>query len=201
MYGYARHTMDHVQRILTLVAFLLTLSFVSEMVATVSEGSSATMPLAAEEREGHELKPKRHPAAYFLYMLGYFHEFEQQLPEALALYRQALEFDPDSPTLLASVISIMGKSGNIREAIPLAEEAIKKHPNVAPLRALLGNLYASVQERQAAITQLEEARQLDPSEEDVYLSLSLLYEEERDYETAGRVLDSLLMLQPNSFLG
>ena len=58
-----------------------------------------------------------------------------------AAYRLALEYDPDSPVLITSLVSVMGRSGDVRGAIGLAEQAIQKHPQATALRMLLGNLY------------------------------------------------------------
>src|SRR5512132_1734609 len=116
-------------RLLRLVLVLLILgSLVGSVSAGITYDSAHSAPQGADEGQAGETKDKPSPAAYFFYMVGYYHELNQRFPEALAAYRLAREYDPDSPVLLTSLVSVMGRSGAVRGAIDLAEQAIQKHP-------------------------------------------------------------------------
>src|SRR5919106_5012645 len=184
------------------VLVLLIMGFLIEIVlAGIADAPAPSIPQRASEDQAGKTKDKHPPAAYFFYMVGYYHELNQRFSEALAAYRLAREYDPDSPVLITSLVSAMGRSGDVQGAIDLAEQAIQKHPEATDLRMLLGNLYSSLRERLAAIAQFQEVLQLDPMLEDAYLSLGTLYEEERNYTAARSLLETLLVRQPESFLG
>ena len=110
-----------------LVLVLLLVGFLRAIVlAGIADDAAPPIPQRPSEAQIGETKDKTSPAAYFFYMVGYSHELSQRFPEALAAYRLAREYDPDSPVLLTSLISVMGRSGDVRGAINLAEQAISE---------------------------------------------------------------------------
>ena len=154
MDGRAGQTAKGSLHLFTLVLVLLLVGLLREIVlAGMADVAAPLIPQRASEAQTGKTKDKPSPAAYFFYMVGYSHELSQRFPEAMAAYRLAREYDPDSSVLLTSLVSVMGRSGDVRGAIDLAEQGIQKHPQATALRMLLGNLYLSARERQAAIAQ------------------------------------------------
>ncbi|HEX9870257.1 MAG TPA: tetratricopeptide repeat protein, partial [Candidatus Tectomicrobia bacterium] len=199
MDGYAGQREKRSILLLRLVLVPLICGFLVEFVcAAMATKSDPSALQPTHEAPVDETKDRPSPAAYFFYMVGYYHELNQRFSDAQAAYQLALEYDPDTPVLISSMVSVMGRSGDVRGAISLAEQALQKHPQATSLRLLLGTLLSSLHERQAAITQFQEVLQLDPTIEEAYLSLGTLYEEERNYSAARSVLESLLARHPGS---
>jgi tetratricopeptide (TPR) repeat protein len=202
MNGRAGRVRSQFLIVVWLFAALLTAGCWLETVAAEAP-EEAQAPLLPHGDDAASDSPRdRSPSvAQYFYMVGYLHELNQRFSEAQMAYRGALEYDPHSPVLLTSLISVLARGGEVRSAISLGEQALQAHPQFADLRMLLGNLYSTVRERQAAIAQFEEAIRLDPTLEDAYLSLGTLYEEERDYPAARALLETLLSRHPTSFMG
>src|SRR5262245_23750032 len=193
------------QGLLCLFRPLVILLMLALPLAVVSAGTSADPPLSLPQGssvgQSGPVKSRPSPVAYFFYIMGYHHELNQRFSEALTAYRLAYEYDPDSAAPVTSLVAVMSRSGDVRGAIDLAEQAIQKHPQSVELRMLLGNLYSSLRERQAAMAQFQEVLELDPTFEEAYISLGALHEEERNYTAARTLLELLLVRQPKSFLG
>src|SRR5688572_23758281 len=86
-----------------LVLVLLIVGFLIEIaLAGIADAPDPAIPQRASEDQAGQTKDKHPQAAYFFYMVGYYHEFNQRFSEALAAYRLAREYDPDSPVLITS---------------------------------------------------------------------------------------------------
>src|SRR5688500_18778898 len=90
------------------LVILLTMACLGEGVpVTTSEAPPPPgLPQPGAEQSGTAAE-KPPAAAYFFYMVGYFHELIQRFSEAQMAYRRAIDYDPQSPVLLASLVSAL----------------------------------------------------------------------------------------------
>ena len=72
--------------------------------------------------EGEGLPPSKD--AYYHYVLGYRAQLFGKLNEALANYRVALSFDPDSVFLRIQTSKLLLRMGHVDEAVTSLEEAV-----------------------------------------------------------------------------
>src|SRR5690242_97306 len=94
--------------------------------------------------------PKKVDQAASYYHFGLAHMYEEMMAmygrseyatKAIEEYRLAIENDPGSEYLNASLAELYAKTGRIRDAVLEAQEIIKRDPNNLEARKLLGRIY------------------------------------------------------------
>jgi tetratricopeptide (TPR) repeat protein len=124
-------------------------------------------------------------------------------------YKKAIEADPTSEYLNASLAELYAKTGRIRDAVLEAQDIIKRDPKNVEARRLLGRIYLrSLGDMQSgkqsenilklAIEQYESIVQLQPDSVEDHLVLGRLYRLAEDRVNAEKQFRIATQLQPNS---
>jgi tetratricopeptide (TPR) repeat protein len=203
------------QRPLFLV-FVLTLavSAAAQQAPTSNSPSSAT----AASKPASPSSPRKvdRAAAYYHYTLA--HTYEEQVAmygrsdlasKAIDEYRLAIEADPTSEYLTASLAELYAKTGRIRDAVLEAQDILKRDPNNLEAHKLLGRIYlrslgdtsggsGSDSVLKLAIEQYEEIIKLEPDSMDDHLLLGRLYGRNNDLQKAENEFKTALKIQPDS---
>lgn len=106
--------------------------------------------------------PRRGPDAAAALRAGQAHHRMGRLPEAGALYRQALEAEPAHPDALHLLGVLELQAGNHAAAARLIGRATQARPDFAEAHANLGYALIQLREPRAAATSLRRALSLDP---------------------------------------
>ncbi|WP_315390181.1 winged helix-turn-helix domain-containing protein [uncultured Stenotrophomonas sp.] len=130
----------------------------------------------------------RSPADPVLERAGYYAGIGQATnnERAIALYRQALQIDPDSSTarrglaraLAADACLFNGKPGNAQEALRLAGQELRAAPDDAAAHALRGYAHDCLGAMPQAIADYQQALLRDPDDERTRASLAYLQQEQ-----------------------
>jgi len=85
--------------------------------------------------------------------------------EAIAVFKRALEFDPQSASLRNNLATALLDSGDAAGALSEARKTAADHPGDAPTYNLIGRALATQGNLQEALTNLERAVRLEPANE------------------------------------
>ena len=129
--------------------------------------------------------------------------------KAIDEYRAAIEADPTSEYLTASLAELYAKTGRIRDAVLEAQDILKRDPDNLEAHKLLGRIYlrslgdtpggsGSDSVLKLAIEQYEEIIKLEPDSVDDHLLLGRLYGRNNDLQKAESEFKTALKLQPDS---
>ena len=129
--------------------------------------------------------------------------------KAVEEYKKAIEADPTSEFLNASLAELYAKTGRIRDAVLEAQDIIKRDPKNVEARRLLGRIYLrSLGDMQSgkqsqnilklAIEQYESIVQLQPDSVEDHLVLGRLYRLGEDRINAEKQFQIATKLQPSS---
>ncbi len=178
--------------------------------------------------ESHDSKPDSTPeskpaprkvdkqAAYYHYAVA--HMYEEMVTAygrsdlanpAIQEYRLAIEADPSSEFLTASLAELYVKTGRIRDAVLEAQDIIKRDPKNLEAHKLLGRIYlrslgdmpggsGSENVLKLAIEQYEEIVKLEPDSVDDHLLLGRLYRGDNEMQKAESEMKIAVKLDPNS---
>jgi tetratricopeptide (TPR) repeat protein len=185
---------------------------------TPSKKESSQAP-AAKSATPDQPKAEKKPdqaAAYYHFSLAHMYEEMMAMygrsefaTKAIEEYRLAIENDPSSEYLNASLAELYAKTGRIRDAVLEAQEIIKRDPNNLEAHKLLGRIYLrslgdlqpGTQSREVlnlAIEQYEAITKIEPKNADNHLLLGRLYFLNKDAVKAETEFKSALNLDPNS---
>jgi tetratricopeptide (TPR) repeat protein len=181
--------------------------------------SGATGKDAAKDASPGQPKGEKKPdqaAAYYHFALAHMYEEMMSMygrseyaTKAIDEYRLAIENDPASEYLNASLAELYAKTGRIRDAVLDAQEIIKRDPNNLEAHKLLGRIYLrslgdlqpGTQSREVlglAIEQYEAITRIDPKGADNHLLLGRLYFLSKDPIKAEAEFKAAVSLDPNS---
>lgn len=136
--------------------------------------------------------------AYAAYLLAQYYLRVNEPEEAIKAFQQALEFDPDNPTILTDLAVLHVRQGKVREALRLAEKAAEVDPSYENAFILLGRLYAGTGHNSKAIDAYRRVIAINPSNHDAYLLLGTLYAQENRFREALEALEHLKTLLPDN---
>jgi tetratricopeptide (TPR) repeat protein len=154
--------------------------------------------------------------AYYHFSLAHMYEEmmamygrSEYATKAIEEYRLAIENDPSSEYLNASLAELYAKTGRIRDAVLEAQEIIKRDPNNLEAHKLLGRIYLrslgdlqpGTQSREVltlAIEQYEAMVKIEPNNADNHILLGRLYFLNKDLVKAESEFKSALKIDPNS---
>jgi Flp pilus assembly protein TadD len=155
-------------------------------------------------------------AAYYHFSLAHMYEEmmamygrSEYANKAIEEYRLAIENDPSSEYLNASLAELYAKTGRIRDAVLEAQDIIKREPSNLEAHKLLGRIYLrslgdlqpGTQSREVlslAIEQYEAITKIEPKNADNHLLLGRLYFLNKDAAKAETEFKSALSLDPGS---
>jgi Tfp pilus assembly protein PilF/SAM-dependent methyltransferase len=102
------------------------------------------------------------------------HHARERLPEAEALYRQALQLAPDRVSVLFNLSIILMRTGRTHEARQRAERALQLDPSCTEALSILAELQRERQGPEQALAEVERGLQQWPDEPDLLLQRSAL---------------------------
>jgi tetratricopeptide (TPR) repeat protein len=155
-------------------------------------------------------------AAYYHFSLAHMYEEMMSMygrseyaTKAIEEYRLAIENDPSSEYLNASLAELYAKTGRIRDAVLEAQDIIKRDPNNLEAHKLLGRIYLrslgdlqpGSQSREVlglAIEQYEAMVRIEPKNADNHLLLGRLYFLNKDAVKAENEFKTAVSLDPTS---
>ncbi|PSH04865.1 MAG: hypothetical protein CXZ00_05740 [Acidobacteria bacterium] len=185
--------------------------------ATGKDAQTAAKPSAASAPTAATKQPDR-AEAYYHFQLGHIYEEmvstsgrADYVSKAVNEYKAALEADPSSSYLAASLAELYARTGNIRDAVAQAQEVIARDPDNLDARRLLGRIYlraigdlqgGTQAEAEAivrmAIEQYEQIVRLDPKSIEDHLLLGRLYRLNNETGKAESEFRAAVKLQPSS---
>ncbi|HET9285106.1 MAG TPA: tetratricopeptide repeat protein [Candidatus Angelobacter sp.] len=177
-----------------------------------------------DAQQAQPTTPKKVDQAAAYYHFSLAHMYEEMMAmygrsdyanKAVEEYRLAIENDPSSEYLNASLAELYAKTGRIRDAVNEAQDIIKRDPNDLEAHRLLGRIYlrslgdmqSGTQSREVlglAIEQYEALVRIDPKDPDNHLVLGRLYaldaqtKGSKDLSKAEKELKTAIQLDPNS---
>ena len=137
----------------------------------------------------------------YLYSRARLASLEGDYPAALNLLRDAIELDPDSAFLHASLAEVKFKIGQVQEALEYIDKAIKLDPSYRPPYLVAGSVMAASGKDAEAVVYLRKAVELDPAKEDAYFQLAVSLTRLFEYEEAVSTLKALIKINSDSVLG
>jgi len=179
------------------------------------QASPATPAAPAKSAAPETVKPDR-AAAYYHYSLGHIYEEQMAMygrsdyaTKAIEEYRLAIQADPSSEFLNASLAELYARTGRIRDAVLDAQEILKRDPNNLLAHKLLGRVYlrslgdmqAGTQSREVlklAIEQYQALTKIEPNNADNHLLLGRLQILNKDYQLAENEFKAAMNLDPSS---
>ncbi|ROQ92275.1 tetratricopeptide repeat protein [Desulfosoma caldarium] len=167
------------------------------MVAVIFSSCSITGLRTGPSVPGTVPKLPKSPA-YAAYLLAQYYLRVNEPEEAIKAYRQALEFDPDNPTILTDLAVVYVRQGKVQEALKLAEKAAEVDPFYEKAFVLLGRLYAGTGHNLKAINAYRRVIAINPQNPDAYLLLGTLYAQENRFREALEALEHLKTLLPDN---
>lgn len=129
-------------------------------LAALDAGDAAATLRAFEQAISLGLGPAELPEAHL--GLGEAHLRLNQIEEALAAYRRAVEIDPQNRKAWNNLGSAFWRAGRFEEAIDAHHQALRIDPNDAAAYADLGGVYTAMGQLDRAVEVLETAIQLNP---------------------------------------
>jgi tetratricopeptide (TPR) repeat protein len=214
-------------KIRTLLSGLLLLSTITAFTQTApaKKTPAAKDPAATAQKDATKDAPSAQPkadkkpdqaAAYYHFALAHMYEEmmamygrSEYATKAIEEYRQAIENDPSSEYLNASLAELYAKTGRIRDAVLEAQDIIKRDPNNLEAHKLLGRIYLrslgdlqpGTQSREVlglAIEQYEAIVKIEPNNADNHILLGRLYFVNKDLIKAESEFKAAIKIDPSS---
>lgn len=148
--------------------------------------------------------------AYYHFSKARILDEQGHASEAIEEYRKALALDPSNSLIYSEMAESYLKNNRIREAVEIANQAIKADPNNIEAHRLLSGIYtqmigrATVQQPpnpetiNNAIREFEEIVRIDPTERQAFLMLGRLYQIKGDRDRATEIYKTYLGIEPSS---
>src|ERR1044071_3377615 len=173
-------------------------------------------PAKADASQPKTDKKPDQAAAYYHFALAHMYEEMMSMygrseyaTKAIEEYRLAIENDPSSEYLNASLAELYAKTGRIRDAVLEAQDIIKRDPNNLEAHKLLGRIYLrslgdlqpGTQSREVlslAIEQYQALAKIEPKNSDNHLLLGRLYILNKDYKGAENEFRTAMNLDASS---
>jgi tetratricopeptide (TPR) repeat protein len=128
--------------------------------------------------------------AMLLDRLGFLYRSSEQYPQAVEIYRQIAELDPDSASRAsAEIVEAYRLAKEFTKAEAEADAASKKYPDDRVVRAVHASLLADLGKIDQAVA---ETRKLMDGKNDreTYVSLAQIYEKSKNFSEMAKSLDS-----------
>jgi cellulose synthase operon protein C len=95
--------------------------------------------------------------------------------KAGSLYRRSLELSPNNPVALNNLAFYLTKNQDAKQALPLAERAVKQAPEVASFHDTLARVQLALGQKQQALATQLKAIDLSPRSDELRLELARIY--------------------------
>lgn len=197
-------------------SLLAALLLAAASLTFAQEPAPAAAPSSPAENQSSAPRKVDKAAAYYHFTMA--HMYEEQMAaygrsdlvsKAIDEYRQAIEADPTSQYLTASLAELYARSGRIREAVNQAQDILKNDPQNLEAHRLLGHIYVrSLGDMQGssgsenvlklAIQQYQEITRLDPNSADDHIMLGRLYRADNQGKKAEEEVKTAIKLAPDN---
>lgn len=122
--------------------------------------------------------------------LGYLYRQTEQYPQAVEVFRQIPDLDPDAaPRASSEVVETYRLAKDFPKAETESDAALKKYPNDRVVRSVHASLLADLGKTEQA---LAETRKLMDGKNDreVYINLAQIYDKAKNFGEMGKMLDA-----------
>jgi tetratricopeptide (TPR) repeat protein len=134
--------------------------------------------------------PERATRAVFLERLAELYRSNEQYQQAIAVFRQIAELDPDlAPRTAAQVVDTLRQAKAYARAAEEADAAASKYPNDRRVALMRASILAEVGKAEQAVAQVRKLSTGDDDRE-ALLALAQVYEKAKDYREMGKALDA-----------
>jgi len=157
------------------------------------------------DRELQAKEPTNVALSYYHFALAKWYESKGDYSRALTEMRAALKYNDSSASVRVELAGMLADSGNVREALEIAQEAARIDPKDPEPHMLLANIYLKPQARnrsanqeamRKALAELETMRDIAPEDSRAYFPLGGLYFELGEPEKAINSLEKFQSLVP-----
>jgi len=121
------------------------------------------------------------------------------LDEAITLFNESIEIDPQSNETYLILANSYYESGDNEMAIKSAEKALSASPNAFQPNYSLGQILALTGEKESAISYIEKAVEIDPTNSDAIRQLAMLYYEDDQKEKSIDTFKSAIDNEQDKF--
>lgn len=119
--------------------------------------------------------------------------------EALPVYKQLANSDPENDEVLAALAAALYAKGNYDEAAKNANQSLRSNPNQPRMHLLLGKYHGAIGQLDQALHHLGEVVRLDPANFEAYMELGKIYHGRRESAKALLAYEQAIQLAPNDF--
>ena len=126
----------------------------------------------------------KYPEAENLSVKAFNLKNEEQLDEAINIYQQAIQIEPDNPKLYFDISECYARKNLLRVAIAKLDSAIMVDPTYTVFFNNRGFYYYQIYEDEKAISDFEKAIQLDNTLPNLYYNLSMCYYAKNRFDEA-----------------
>mgnify|MGYP001429697207 CR=1 FL=1 len=166
---------------------------IAELAATPAVAEAAPVEIVDEPTEAN-----LGPTAYTCFVEACAAEDRDDLAEAEALYRRALDIDPGLAAAMTNLGNLRYRSADLVEARSLYERALGHDPGQSEARYNLGNVLDDSGETELAIAELRRVCQASPDFADAHYNLGLALARVGGTSQARRHLERYLELDGGS---
>ena len=179
-------------------AVLLSVSCASQSVVTVPQKKVVTEYIEPEQEEMAEANDRA--CAYFYFLWGKTAENKHRFEEALEAYEKALLCDEESEYIMRKLAVLFIKMDLKENAAKLLEQIVSKNPQDIENRILLANVFNSLGKIDEAVSIYQDLLEIK-EDHDTLLMLGTLYAQNKEYDKAQKILNRLILLEDDSYLG
>lgn len=134
-----------------------------------------------------------------LHGLGILYTQEENFEQATKTLQQALQYQPNDPTLALHLANVLKIQGHYLQAIVLLDKIIQSHPSYAPAYNNLGTILYAQEKWDEAIDHFNLSIDIEPQYTDAYYNLGLAYAKKLDFTNAINSYQRLLDQVPDHF--
>ena len=179
-------------------AVLLSVSCASQSVVTVPQKKVVTEYIEPEQEEMAEANDRA--CAYFYFLWGKTAENKHRFEEALEAYEKTLLCDEESEYIMRKLAVLFIKMDLKENAAKLLEQIVSKNPQDTENRILLANVFNSLGKIDEAVSIYKDLLEIK-EDHDTLLMLGTLYAQNKEYDKAQKILNRLILLEDDSYLG
>jgi tetratricopeptide (TPR) repeat protein len=116
--------------------------------------------------------------------------------QILAMFKQALEKNPNDATLITKYANFLFDSGKYSEAVTWFEKVVALQPNSPDAKTDFGTALWNAGEKDKAMVQYQAALKIDPKNMATLHNLTIVYEEDRKLGDAEKTIKQMEAIDP-----
>lgn len=130
------------------------------------------------------------------YYIAECYEKLKKFDKAAEYYQKAVALDPEFADAWLGIGISRDELGNPQAALPYIQKAIKLSPSIAEYYFILGDLQIKLSKIEDGIASYRKVIELGPEDPDIWLDLSVVYADQKDYQAALDVLSEGMNYHP-----